>query len=572
MTWRIPSRFFTHDLWAPLSHIAQIGSAAPDGARPPDLPTWLDDDDARRLMAYRVLTAYRTNVRRMFLPDGMWQGSVHPGAEGGLTQTERPPAESYREYGHGALLVETTRAIVLGDEQTITVPALADTDPADPAGGPARAALDWWTDWATRERLQAKLLVQEDNSVGDGDGILVVSWSTELGRPVLRTYDPGFYFPDLLSADRTPGWVQEYPPIVHLAWEYDTPDGVRMLRRYSWRMVRLEVPVASPWGGQRVWTCWYEAAEWRLDRIRDKTTVYTLQGGQAGGRWITEPEDLGIDFIPVVHVPNTETSSAVHFGTATPLLVAQILDDLSGSDTDVARTAESAAAGPALFTGMGSARDMPAGPDRSWWGPEGSSAGFVDTSKVMVAGLEHNKHLIEALAVNSRLSLSLIGRVSPTDAVSGYAMALGFAPARALMRQLRLVRSEKHPLILKFAYRLAQARGALPGGSTPAGEIDLGPGLPSDLALAVEQARTLLTQPAAISTATAVRMLMAAGLPIPDAEAEVAAIRAENTAAAVQLVEATGDVPAARAVLGLPEAGPVLPAPVLPPEPSPGGP
>ena len=55
----------------------------------------------------------------------------------------------------------------------------------------------------------------------------------------------------------------------------------------------------------------------------------------------------------------------------------------------------------------------------------------------------------------------------------------------------------------------------------------------------------------AISTETAVKMLQTAGLPIEDAVAEVERIRKESFAQAKLLVEATGDVNAARTMLGL---------------------
>lgn len=568
MKWKHPRRRFTHDLWAPLSHIPEIGGND-DSVRPLSLPTWVDETDARRLMAYRVLTSYRTNVRRMFLPDEMWQRTIEPDASGIPREVRKPAAESTREYGHGALLVDTARSIVLGEAQTTVIPALKDTDPEDPALAGVRAAQDWLTGWATSERLQAKLLIQEANTVGDGDGVHVLAWSADQGRPTLRVYDPGFYFPDLLALDTMPGWSKEYPPIVHLAWEYEAPDGVMMLRRHSWRMTKLAAPVPAPWGGDRAWTCLYETAEWRIDRLKEKVSVYALRAGSFGGS-ILKQEDLGVDFIPVVHIPNTE--SGEHFGAATPMIVAQILDDLSFTDTDNAHTAETSAAPPASFTGAGGAQPMPSGPGAAWWTDAGSTAGFIDTSRVLDAGLKHKRNLLEDLAINTRLGLALLGRVVPSDVPSGFALQLGFAPAQSMLREMRLVRREKHPLILKFALRLAQARGAIGRGETPAAEIDLGAALPTDLAVVIDQATALLAA-RAISTGTAVRMLMGAGLPIQDAEDEVQAIRRENFAAAVQLVDATGRADEAEKMLGLDPATPAPahgdPNPDIPPAPDP---
>jgi hypothetical protein len=560
----LPPRAFVQDLWSPLSHIPAVGNGT---TRTPGIATWVDDTDARRLTAYRVLTAYRSNNRREWLPAAMWAKELNPSdLAGQWAEGEKAPAELWREYGHARLLVETARSLVLGDDQTIVVP---DADPDDDTGPDPFAVQvqDWLTAWADTERLKDKLLVQETNSVGDGDGVLVVSWSRHLARPILRGYDPGFYFPDLTAADQPAytEWDAEYPPVVHLAWEYDQPDGTRMLRRHTWRMEKLPAPVRAPWGGTREWTCRYTVAEWRLDQIRaqprgGQPTVYTLTEGQFRGQTLTD-DDLEVDFIPVVHIPNTSTGED-HFGESIPTLVSQILDDLAMSDTDLAGTAESSAVPARRFTGAGHARPLPGGPGTDLFLPDGASSSYEDTSTVLDAGIKQNQRLLENLAVNSRLALSLLGRVSPADAVSGFAMDLGFAPARAALRNMRLVRGQKHPLLLKFAVRTAQARAALPAGPTPAAVIDLGSGLPSDRGLAVDQVKALLPL-RAISTGTAVRMLQAAGLPIDDADAELEAIRRESYAAAVQLVDATGDIAAARHLLGLADD----PTPVPPPAP-----
>ena len=65
-------RTFTHDLWAPLAYIPELGA---EQGRPPTAATWVDDVDARRLTAYRVLAAYLDNVRRYWLPDARWDRS-----------------------------------------------------------------------------------------------------------------------------------------------------------------------------------------------------------------------------------------------------------------------------------------------------------------------------------------------------------------------------------------------------------------------------------------------------------------------------------------------------------------
>ena len=136
---------------------------------------------------------------------------------------------------------------------------------------------------------------------------------------------------------------------------------------------------------------------------------------------------------------------------------------------------------------------------------------------------------------------------------SGYALELGFAPAKNLLREMRTVRDEKYPLLLRFAMRLAQVGGVLPAGEVPRATIELGSALPADLPAAIAAVKDLLPIQA-ISTATAVKMLQTASLPIKNAVAEVESIRKESFEQAYNLVRATGDLNAARKMLGLPPA------------------
>lgn len=530
---------YVQDQWAPLAHIPELAQ----NRRPSSAiaPTWIDDIDARRLTAYRVLTAMRDNTRRYWLPQSMWAREVR-GRGDGLSIGEAPAA-SYREYGDAALLVDTARALLLGDDQTIGYP--------EKTPDPFQA---WLTEWVVKERLEQKLLEGEENAIGDGDGVFVLGWSTPKKRPTLRVFDPGFYFPD----DQTvvPGWEDdEFPPVVHIAWEWEDADGKTWIRRQTWRMAPLTGSVSTPWDSTREWTCLYRSVDYDASERLPKASVYSPElttkpnrrvltaGEPDGDGWV----DMGVDFIPVVHVPN-DASTQRTFGTSLLTRIAQILDDIGNTDTDLAAASQQAA--PALVTTGVPAGGLDGGPGQQWAMPAESTAGFLDTSKNLTALREFDKDLLDRLATNSRLALALLGRVQPNDVPSGYALSLGFQPARQLLREMRTVRDEKYPLILRFAMRLAQAAGVLPAGSTPAATIDLGTALPSDLPVAIDMVKDLLPTHA-ISTPTAVKILQQAGLPIEDAKTEADTIRTEWFEQAKLLVEATGNVQAAAEMLGI---------------------
>lgn len=525
---------YTHDEWAGLSYIPAIG----DDTRPPGHPTWVDDVDARRLTAYRVLAAYRDNTRRYYLPDEQWDSSIEN--VDGLIRVNKPQAGNVREYGDCGLLVDTTRALILGEDQSIEFPTDAPADGQAPPPSPVEA---WVHDWAARERITQKLLAAESDAVSLGDSVYVLAPDAGKQRPRLRVYDPGFYFPDTTTV--VPGWVEDdYPPIVHIAWEETDGDGRIWVVRSSWRMVPLEAPRSVPWSDTATWTCLFRKVRYPVDRLHENATVYTDDMGRTP-TVVQDWTDLLVDFIPVVHVPNTPTGS---WGKSILVGVGQIIDDLMGADTDLATGAQTSAS-PAFVT-TAPVAPLTGVPGEQLGLPQGATAGWTDTSKNLTALTAYTSGLLDRVAVNTRLAQALLGRVQPNDVPSGYALQLGFHPARQLMREARTVRDEKYPLILRFTVRLAQANGWLAPGETPDMAITLGASLPADLPAAVDTVKALLPVHG-LSTATAVRVLVQAGLPIEDAEAEVAAIRREWFDAAVKLFEATGNAAAAADMLGI---------------------
>lgn len=516
-----------HDTWSPLDYI--LGTLARQPGH-----TWLDEVDTRRLNAYRVLGGYRDNIRARYLPDA--QGPRLMNIDGVIRGAGQDTTH-YREYGDADLIVTTTRALVLGESQTI-----------EPAEATPSWAAEFWEQWVVDERWEQKLLAGEANTCTYGDGVYVLTPSASKRRPRLKVYDPGFYFPDTITT--VPGWeTEDYPPIVHLAWEWEDPDHVLWVRRTTWRMVRLEHPVPAPWGGTREWTCLYRQVDYRRDRLRNGATVYTDTMGDVEVV-VQDWTDLGVDFIPVVHVPNTPDE----WGQSVLLRSVQLLDDVGNTDTDLALASQ--AASSTLVT-EGATPDLTGGPLERLALPAGASAQWLDTSKNLDALLKFSRHLADRLLMNTRLSKALVGMVNPNDVPSGYALQLGFHAARQLMRELRTTRTEKFPLIAKFALRMAQAYGWVQPGEVPTPQVVLGASLPSDLTTAVQMVKELLPIHA-ISTATAVRLLVEAGLPVDDAEAEVQRITLEDTTAARELFEATGNAQAAAARLGV-QAGVLLP-------------
>lgn len=540
---------YVNDQYAPLAHIPELRDRVPNATG-----TWLDAHDTRRLTAYGVLGAYRNNTRRYHLPQSLWVGKVIDG------EVVPGQAEQYREYGDPGLLIDTARALLLGDDQVITFtepePAATSADDGDePVENPNQDFIDWLNTWAVSERLTQKLLEGEEHAIGDGDSVYTLGWSSAKNRPRLRTYDPGFYFPDTQNYARVEGWEDdEYPSTVHIAWEWEDDDGMKWVRRHTWTLRKTVAPYATKYGSTGEWVCLARVVDYNLAHLSENATVYSPELTPKAGRRPhlspgSDPDgwlNLGIDFIPVIHVPN-DPSTQRTFGRALPLRVAQILDDLGNTDTDTAKASQESV--PRLLTtGVDAGGVFGAGGQLAM--PTGESASYIDTSRNLTALTAYGDRLLDRLATNTRLAQALLGQVRPDDVPSGYALELGFHPARQLLREMRTVRDEKYPLILKFAMRLAQTAGALRAGETPAATLELGASLPADRSAAVDAVKALLGI-GGMSTETAVRVLQEAGFPIDDAAEEVERIRAEAFEKAVQLADATGDTAAARAFLGL---------------------
>lgn len=576
----------THlDQWAPLSHKAAMG-------RRRDLrlaPTWVPPDDLRRLAAYTILAAYDSNVSRILL-DG--------------TQEAK---DTRREYGDAALLVSRVVAAVLGETPQIVVdgaghtpddtptlppePVLGD-DPSDldrrihtarharwetaahtavdeweqawqawPALAAQQAALD---KWARDEQLPARLLELNRDAVKLGDGVAELAVSTTRHRPVLRIHDPGFYFPVLTGGG-------EYPETVHLAWEETDDDDTRWVRRRTYRLVETVDRRRYPWAPDTDshTTCVMSDGRWRLDKT-EGATIADLSDRSA--QWLPTEDgvdayevDLGIDFVPVVHLPNTPYSET-HYGEAIVTRVAQLLDDIQASDSDLVK-ATNLAAVPILVTSGNKSlpTDFRVAPGQSAHVGENGRLDVVNMAGALPELRAGVDALLDRLSVNSQVSAQVMGRTDASEGMSGYALQLTFGPYTSLINNLRLTRDHKHALLLKFAGRMLQLTGQIDPGELAPARVVPGSFMPSDLADVTLRVTSLL-QSKAISRRTGLAQLVDAGMSIDDAEAELDRIVAEDTQGAKEAAEATNSdqVAADRLGVELPER-PELPSVSLPP-------
>ena len=557
--------------------------------------SWVPPEDERRLAAYKLLQAYDNN-QAAELAEVM----------------DGPEAREKREFGDPSLFIDAILAHVLGREQTITVPGAEDPD-SDADTAMAERVQNLLRDWAEDELLPMRVQQTERKAVALGDGVYRLAWDPGKQRATVRAVDPGFYFPVLAEDDG------EFPTRVHFAWEL--PEDPRRdlkarIRRITYeiapigpataagvsedgraiRAVRTTegadgqlIPVLGqgdladpdtgtvtrlyPWNDQPSGvTCYLTDATWNLDDLKgqvdvdslplDKATFATRSDGE-----VLDHLDLLIDFLPVVHVPNTVPAAEEHWGQSSLAKVLQVFDDLQGSDTDTARASATTGLPIVGVSGVNARDNMHVAPGQVWTLGENGRITTVDTSSALRELREYGHDLEDRAAKVSRLPAVALGTVDPSKAPSGYALDISLGPLDSLIGGMRLARDHKYQLLLKFVQRLhlaGQHPGWLGTAVQPA-RLVFGPYKPTDKAGVLEQVTNGVDK-GVISKETGIRMLMEAGFPIDDAEDELKRIDARSFAAAVQLTDALNNPEETARFLGrqAPDA-PETPAVILPP-------
>lgn len=501
-------------------------------------PSWVPDEDMRRLEAYKMLDSYYRNAARFWL---------------GLEADDIDRRER-REYGDPFLIVESIRSSVIGNDQNVSVKGAVD----DPEG-PEADLQDKLLDWIEVERFQMKVSEAERDAVRLGDSVYILGWDSKKKRVRVSVCDPGFYFPvlkdgegDLETYAENDDIGEDFPSKVHTAWEFKRKVNGKLhtfVRRVTWELLETETPVKYAWNDDpSESSCFKTDAEWDLDGLSSEIGMLDLSLGGAS-RIISELEPLNIDFIPVVHIPNTISENA-HFGTSSLANVMQIFDDMASVDTDLQAASGTTGTPPLALSGAsGESEDLTYGPGTVFKIGDGKMD-VLDTSKGLDALLKYRQDLSDRLSINSRTPRTLLGAVDPSKVPSGIVLTLSFSPHSRMVGEMRLIRKQKYNLILRMVGRFMLADGQV-GQLFPA-QFVLGSYLPADKTEAVNIVVQALAAHA-MSLETALKVLMEAGIPIDDAAVELERIVQNDFESATAMLNATADMNIVRQRLGLPE-------------------
>ncbi|MFB7312973.1 hypothetical protein [Streptomyces sp. NPDC056192] len=553
---------------------------------------WVPAEDERRLAAYKLLSAYDHNQAAEI-----------------AEVVDGPNARDRREFGDPSMFIDTLVSNVLGREQKIVVPGAEQTGTTEVGAASAAAAervQELLRDWAKAELLPMRLQQCERKTVALGDGVYRMAWDPAKRRPTLRVTDPGFYFP-VIGEDDDGG---EYPRRVHFAWELPADpkrDLKARLRRITYeldwirpltvtgvdetgsRAVRALAPApvvegddgtepAAPvltagdtiepvtgaiarqyaWNDEPAYfTCYLTDATWIIGDLKGPVDVDSLP--LAGATYATRSDgevldhlDLLIDFIPVIHVPNTVPPAEEHWGQSSLAKALQVFDELAGSDTDSARASATTGLPMLAVSGVTDPRqELAASPGMVFKLAENGRLTAVDTSTALAELRNHVGDLKDRASNIVRLPAVSLGTLSPSEVPSGFAMQVSLGPLDSLIGSMRLAREHKERLLLKFVQRLYLA-GRHPdwAGVTPQdAELIRGPYTPTDKAAVLEQVANGVPKNV-ISLETGVRMLADAGFPIDDIEKEIELIESRAFEQARFLADALGNPDEVASFLG----------------------
>lgn len=499
-------------------------------------PSWVPEHEGRRLAAYRFLEDMCKNRGRNWMDP----------------ETEEEVRKDRREYGDPSMIVSAVVSSVVGDSQTIRVDGILDEGDG---GGPKTAQQELLTEWMKLERFLIKMMSNETRCSKLGDQVYSLGLDPTNGRPRIRIWDAGFYFPVLDD------WThdEDFPRKVHIAWEYEKKvngKNVQCLRRITWELVTEDEndnplePIDYPWNPTPVpQTCLMYEYEWNMEDIPSGSDMLDLS--LANAIEIMPPTDLNIDFLPVYHIPNLPAEDE-HWGTSTLAFGMQILDDLVSTDTDLQKAASTTGSPP---LGVENASlDANEDGEIETYGPGqvfGGKINLVDTSHSLDALLKLKEALQERVEVNLRVPKTLIGRIDPSKVNAGIILTLSFQPHSNMVRVMRMVRSDVYDLILKHVCRFYMQLGRLQ--VIHPCSLQFGRFLPSDRQEVSEIVREGITAHS-MSLETAVALMIEAGYPIEDALLEVQLILSQNFEGAKAALEASADLDFARSLLGLPPA------------------
>lgn len=457
-----------YDLYAP---ILNFKKEVAEPERPAISFNWIPFEHQRRVAAYEILTALYLNYSRdyRFAPE---------------TGDESLNDEIF-ESGDPAWICDRIKAKLLGDTVTPVMPGpksiktlqalekAAATDPAltqrvtelQAIKARISARESFIQDWFDDNNVLIEIDENETVASYCGDCVYLIEWLAEEARPNIKTYDPGFYFPTFNTPSIQPGNTEIVDRVI-IAWqEYVDVDPENNRSNDLVKVWRDVYELRKTADG---YTCWrqygfFEFGSGMGADLEDFDESDMVEGSSAG--W----ENVGIDFIPIVHIPNVKLQG-YDFGMSNMHLLIDTFDSIINAVTDIKTNSEYLGGATVIASG----KDVSLKKDATTGAPipisimprtlyamgEGGSATLLDTSQMQKALLDTLQMLDGRIIRNSQITDVGAGKVDPSQVPSGFALSIMLQPLLDKIGPMRLIRKRHYSTLFFYIQRLWQIFGS----------------------------------------------------------------------------------------------------------------
>lgn len=445
---------------------------------------WVPPEDRRRLLAYRYYSAYYHNFSQA------------------LRANPPDPENPLVEGGDAQLICDTFADAVIGDQFIIEPANMVDNQGREEPE--LRKQLDLINTFREKEMLDLQILSNEINASVNGDGVIKLRWSERKGRPKIQPLPPDSFFPEL---DENDDWTR-----VHIAWEERMNNGVDT-------RVYKETYEFDDEGKVRCTAGYYKHKRKTKGSLEDlELEGYTKNERGEEVNFL----DLGIDFIPIIHVPNILIGGEI-FGVSDLKPVIQLLDEQINAQSSGATNAEYLGDATLLVEGedTGKEPEIPHAGGIFFSGAPGNRIGLLDTSPMNKAVLEWLDYLESKIFRNSGITEVAIGKVAGNEIPSGVALQILQHRFLRKIYQKRLIREAKYSKMTKFVMRFYRAFGNSDQKSdNEEFQIGFGNVLPIDRRELIEEI-TLAVNSGIMTKETAINLFRTmTGWEIPEDEAD----------------------------------------------------
>jgi hypothetical protein len=474
-----------YDIYAPILNFKRsIG----DLKRPGIDFTWIPQDHERRLKAYELLEAFYYNYSRdyRFSPDSGDDSQNDTILESGDASWLCRKIKA-KLFGDGMILamempdeikgIKSLESLIANStDQTAKTKAQTDlqalTGTRDRLTEREKYMLRWW------KNNNIFLAIDENETLCSylGDCAYLVEWvkeivnGAEIGRPGLRTYDPGFIFPFFGCNDKSlEDNATRVQDRVIIAWQEISKEIADNVGQTQYFVIFRDIYELRI-GANGVKKCFrkhgyykYDAsAEIDLNNLVDDNLL-----NQDNKVWV----DLGIDFMPVVLVPNIAVQGH-DFGLSNLHFLIGLIDAIINSDTDLKKNSEKLGGASVFVSGkdIALARDsvtkkpvaISIQPNTIYPLGEGGSATLLDTSAMQKAILDTKSVLEKKLIRNSNITEIGAGTIDISLAsLSTLSIKILLQPLLDMINPMRNQRNCVYSTMFFYVQRLFQTFGTV---------------------------------------------------------------------------------------------------------------